>query len=77
MKTFYGVVYVLLEDGTAMQYISTTYAETKPENSFKSTELGDVWVEWLENREEVEKEQAKLQKEIIEARKNCKRTNSL
>lgn len=54
MKTFYGVVYVLLEDGTSMQYINTTVASKKPENSFKCTEIGDVWIEWFESREEAE-----------------------
>ena len=54
MKNYYGVVYVILEDGTSVRYISTTYAKTMPENSYKRTEIGDVWVDWVENREEVE-----------------------
>ena len=54
MKTYYGLVYVFLEDGTSVKYINTIFASKKPENSFKRTEIGDMWIEWFECRKEAE-----------------------
>lgn len=55
MKKYYCVATTIKDNGVvSMNIVSTTIADKKPENSYKSTPRADLYLDWFDSEDEAQ-----------------------
>ena len=55
MKKYYGVIYILYNNETSNHFIHSQEAASKPEDGFKDTFFGEMWINWFDTKKDAER----------------------